>query len=893
MNSRRFFGRRQADADLQAELDSYLEITTAEYVAAGMPPEAARTAARRKLGNPTLVREEVYFMNTLPTVEALASAFRYWRRTVRREPVFAATAMVTLALGIGAATAVFSVVDAVLIKPLPYPTADQLVTIRHYAPGMGFRDAINMSPSMLYTYRAESRVFQSIGGWSPASATVTGLAEPERARVLDVTFGTLQALNVPPLLGRWITQEDDAPGAPEVVLLGHGYWQRRFTADRDVIGRTLTVDLRPRRIIGVMPPSFFRLMGQDPDLFIPLQLDPHRLHLGDLGFPGLARLKPGVTLAEANSDVARVLPTWLRSWPGPSATFSPEVFRQARFTPALLPLKEEVLGSIGSVLWLLLGAVGIVLLIACANVANLFLVQSESRRHERSIRLALGAGRAQILREALAESVLFGVAGGCLGLALADSGLRLLRFLEPATLPRLDEISLDAPVVAFAVAVSLLSCLLAGLLPALQRAGTPLFTALRGAGHCAVATRERNRARNLLVVAQVSLALVLLVTSGLMLRTFQQIRRVEPGFTHPEQVQAFSLAIPRSQIQQPERVVRMLHDMLEHLAAMPGVSAAGLANSLPMDDTKNQNPVVAENSSPEAAASARIRTFKFVSPGFLAATGTRLIAGRDIDWNDIDNHRPVVMLSDNLARELWGTPSLAVGKRIREFGEQLRWRDVVGVVQDVHDDGAQSQAPATVYWPFAIENFLGQSLNVQRNVTFAVRGNGAGTEAFVKQVRQTVAAVNPNSPLVGIHTLADTYDRSMSQTAFALVMFAVAGSMALVLGLVGVYGVIAYAVAQRSSEIGIRVALGAPASAVKTMFTRQGLFLTASGIALGICVAAGVSRLLSSLLFGVTPFDPITYIASATVLLFAALAASYIPARRAAAVDPIQTLRAE
>jgi predicted permease len=588
-----------------------------------------------------------------------------------------------------------------------------------------------------------------------------------------------------------------------------------------------------------------------------------------------------------------MLPIWLRSWPGPNASLGREVFEKARFGPALRPLKDDVVGDIGRVLWLVMGAVGLILLIACANVANLLLVKAESRQHERGIRLALGAGGAQILRESLAESLLLGAAGGLLGLAFAYGGLRLLRFLEPGDLPRLQEISIDAPVMLFTLAASLFSCLLFGLLPTFKYAGSQLAPALRMGGRSAGTSRERHRAQNVLLVGQVSLALVLLVTSGLMLRTFQEIRRVRPGFASPEQVQVFGLAIPRSQVEQPERVVRMWNDILERLAAIPGVSRVGLANSLPMDETKNQNPIIAENTRSDPGLNPPIRTFKFVSPGFLAAAGTRLIAGRDFAWADIYGGRPVALVSENLARELWGSSSAAVGKRIHEMSSKIRWREVVGVVENVHDDGIQKPPPQTVYWPFAIANFNGAALHVQRNVSFAVRSPGAGTEFFLKQVRQAVAAVNPTSPVVRAGTLQEIYVRSMAQTSFALVMLAIAGGMALVLGVIGVYGVIAYTVEQRRREVGIRMALGAPAAAVKRMFLRRGLFLACVGIALGLAAAAAFARLMSSLLFGVTPFDPATYSATATALLAAAMAATYIPARRAASVDPMETLRGE
>jgi predicted permease len=463
--------------------------------------------------------------------------------------------------------------------------------------------------------------------------------------------------------------------------------------------------------------------------------------------------------------------------------------------------------------------------------------------------------------------------------------------MEPGNLPRLQEISIDPSVMFFALAASLFSCLAFGLLPAFKYTGSQLAPALRTGGSSAGTSRERHRAQNFLLVGQVSLALVLLVTSGLMLRTFQETRKVRPGFTSPEQVEVFSVAIPTSQVQQPERVVRMWNDILERLAAIPGARAAGLANSLPMDDTKNQNPIIAENTRNEPGLNPPIRTFKFVSPGFLAATGTRLIAGRDLAWADIYGHGSAVLVSENLARELWGSSAAAVGKRIHEMSDKIQWREVVGVVENVRDDGIQKQPPPTVYWPFAMANFNGEALHVQRNVAFAVRSPGAGTEAFLKQVRQAIAAINPTSPVVRAGTLQVIYGRSMEQTSFALVMLAIAGSMALVLGVIGVYGVIAYTVELRRREVGIRMALGAPAAAVKLMFLRRGLLLACFGIALGLAAAAGFSLLMSSLLFGVTPFDPATYGATATAVLAAAMAATYIPARRAASVDPMETLR--
>jgi predicted permease len=491
------------------------------------------------------------------------------------------------------------------------------------------------------------------------------------------------------------------------------------------------------------------------------------------------------------------------------------------------------------------------------------------------------------------ESLLLGAAGGLLGLVLADNGLGLLQLMKNVNLPRLEEISIDGSVMWFAFGASLFSCLVFGLLPALRYSGSQFTPALRMGGGPAGTSRERHRARNLLVVGQISLALVLLITSGLMIRTFHEIRGVEPGFTNAEQVQVFNLAIPSSQVEQAEGVMRMQKEILERLAAIPGVSAAGLTNSLPMDDTKNQNPIFAEHRRDEAGQNPPIRTFKFVSPGLLAATGTRLIAGRDLDWADLHTRRPVALVSENLARELWGSASAALGKRIHEAGAEPRWREVIGVVENVRDDGVLKPSPKTVYWPFSMENFNGTTLNVQRSVAFAVRSPAAGTESFTKQVRQAVASVGSNLPITHTRTLQDVYEGTTAQTSLALVMLAIAGSMALVLCVIGVYGVIAYAVAQRRREVGIRMALGAQATVVKGMFLRQGLVLAAKGVALGLVAATPLSRLMSSLLFGVAPLDPATYAGATAFLLMAALAATYIPARRAASVDPMETLRGE
>jgi putative ABC transport system permease protein len=886
----RFFRRAASDRDRLDELESYLEIETDENIARGMPADAARNAARRKLGNRTLIREEIYRMNTITLLDSVGRDLRYGLRTLRRSPSFAAIVLLTLAIGIGANTAIFSVLNGILIKPLPYPNAEELVGVWHVAPGLNIPGRVNVSPTMFFTYREASRTFQDFGLWSTGGTSVTGLAEPEQVRTLFVTHGVLQALNVPPALGRWFSQGDDEPGTPETVLLTHGYWQRRFGGDATVIGRTLMVESRLREVIGVMPERF-RFLNADPELIVPLRFDRSRVFLGNFSFLGLARLKPGVTMAQANADIGRMLPIWLEAWPPPPGV-DRRFFANWKTGPALQPLKQDVVGNVGNVLWVLMGTIGIVLLIACANVANLLLVRAEGRQPELAIRAALGAGWGRIVRELLIESALLGLIGGTLGVGLAYAGLRLLRAIEPANLPRLGEISIDPLVLGFALVVSLLSGLLFGLIPALKYAGPQRAMALRAGGRTSSHGRERHRARNTLVVVQVALALVLLVASGLMIRTFQALLGIEPGFTRAAELQTVRISIPESLVPQPERVTRMQNDIVEKLAAIPGVTSAGFASSVPMEGVNWNDPVFAEDTTYPAGQTPPFRRFKFVSPEFRQTAGTRLVAGRDLTWTEIYDRRPVVMVSENLAREMWGRPDSALGKRIRQ-ASNAPWREVVGVLEDVRDNGVHESAPTMVYWPAMMENFRSTSLNVTRSAAFVIRGDRAGSESFLSQVREAVWSVNANLPLARVRTMQDIYDQSLARTSFTLVMLAIAGAMAFGLGIIGIYGVMSYAVSQRTREIGIRLALGAQQGELKKMVVRHGLAVAGIGVVIGLGAAAGLTRVMSSLLFGISPLDPMTFVAVPLLLMIAAMLASYLPARRAAAVDPVEALKAE
>jgi predicted permease len=818
--------------------------------------------------------------------------------------MFTAVALLTLAIGIGANTAVFSVLNCVLLKPLHYPHAEELVALRQLAPGAAglasFSEGLPLSPSMYFTYAEHNRTFQSLGVWIPGAANVTGLAEPEQVRIVAVSDGVLEAFAVTPALGRRLSAADQIPGAPEpgsvsgrsaTVVLSYGYWQRRFGGDRSAIGRNITVDSQPREIVGVMPQGF-RIVNSDFDLIVPTAFRRNNLPLAGFGFQGIARLKPGVAITQANADLARLLPMWMDSWSNGPGT-DPHFYDHWRITPAIRPLKQEVVGGVSDVLWVVMATMGLVMLIACANVTNLLLVRAEVRRHELALRSALGAGAARIIGAQLVESITLGLLGGVLAIGVAECGLRLLVAIGPANLPRLGEISIDPRALGFTLVLSLLSGLFFGLIPALKYAGPGISAALRSAGRGASVSRERHRARNVLVVAQVAMALVLLISAGLMIRTFQALRNVQPGFTQAEHLQTMRISIPRELVADAGRATHTQNDIADKLAAIPGVTSVGFAGELPMEGYGgNWDNVFAEDT-PDNGGVAPMRLFEYVSPGYFRTAGTHLLAGRELTWIDVYGQRPVVLVSANLARELWGSPSRALGKRLREF-PSMPWREVIGVVEDVHENGVEKKAPETVYWPTMMPGLYGPSpLDSVRSVTFVVRSDRTGTQSFLGQVRHAVWSVNASLPVASTRTMQDIYGQSLARTSFTLVMLGIAGAMALLLGIIGIYGVIAYAVSQRRREIGIRLALGAPQRELRRMFMRYALALAGAGVAIGLVAAASLTRLMSSLLFGIAPMDPLTYAAVPVFLLSAALLASYLPARRAAAVDPVETLKAE
>jgi predicted permease len=883
----RLLRRPALERELDAELRDHIEREVAEGVRAGRSEADVRREIRLTSGGLDQVKEACRDVRRPRALADLGADVRFAWRVLAKSRWFTGVAVLTLALGIGSTTAIFSVVYGVLLKPLPFQAPDRLVALYHVAPGFGTNE-LPQSPATYFTYRDNARVFEDIGLWTTGDVSVNRGGEPEQVRALRVTDGTLSLLGVRPALGRLVRKEDDVPDAPDRVILSDGYWQRAFGAVEDVVGQSLIINARPYEIIGVLPASF-KLLETDPQVILPLRANRATAEAGGgIGPRGMARLKPGVTLSQASDDIARMIPLIVEQFPpqGPLSAVARQVWQEAGIAPNVRPLSEVAIGEMNRPLWILLGTVGVVLLMAWANVANLLLVRAEGRQRELAVRTALGASRRRIAGELLSESLMLGLAGSALGIAFAQAGIGLLRRMAPAALPRVGDIGLDGVVLLVTLIISVVTSLLFGLIPVLRFRAINLAV-LNDAGRSASDAPARHRTRNTLVVAQVALALVLLVVSGLMARTFVAMRQVEPGFVRPDEIQTFRISLPAAVIGREEQVVQTYEQIAERLKQVSGVVAVGVANRIPMDGGAVGSPMFVEDR--PVAGTAPFRWAKAIGPGYFETLGTPLVAGRPITWTDMHQLKPVatgpslppvLWISENFAREYWEEPSKALGKRIGAPGQ---WSEVVGVFGNVRDNGLNRPAPTFVYQPMANN----------RDIAYVVRSARVGAPGFFRELQQAVWSVNPNLPLGRVQTLNEIQARSMAQTSFAMVMLAIAAGVALLLALVGVYGVVSYIAAQRTYEVGIRMALGAQTGDVLALFLRHGLALTLAGLVLGTGTAMILTPIMSALLYGVAPTDPVTYAGMATVLGTVTLLTTYLPARRASRVQPIIALRSQ
>ena len=884
--------KEKAEKELDEELRFHHERQTEKYMATGMSREEAERSTQLAFGGLDQIKQECRDARGISIIEIVLQDTRYALRMVRRSPGFTVIAVLTLALGIGANTAIFSVLRAVVLKALPYSHPERLVSVE-ISPLALDPSLRGMAPEDYFVFREQGRAFRDLGLYaetdSDRDVNVTGFAEPERVHALYVTDSTLSILGIPPLMGRIFSSYDDSPGAPPTAVLTYTYWQRKFGGRSSAVGKTMIVDGKAREIIGVLPANFQFLDEQDLGMILPLQLDRNKILLGNFSYFGIARLNAGTTLTQASADVARMLPITLSAFPaGPG--LSAEFLQRSQLSPSLLPLKQDVVGGVGTLLWVLMGGIGMVLLIACANVANLLLVRTEGRQHELALRAALGATRRRIVVQLLLESAVLGVLGGVIGLGFTCIALRYLVRLAPSGLPRMHDIGIDVPVLLFTLGIALFTSLVFGMIPAFKYTGAR--AGLWESGRTLSPSRERHRAQNSLVALQVALALVLLICSGLMIRTFHVLTGVNPGFVSPAQAQTFRIAIPSADVPDDVGVPRIEQQIQDKLAAIPEVSSAGFSSAVPMDgDNRLDNVFVADHTY-EQGSLPPLRHLLFISPGYLRTLGTPLITGRDLDWSDTYNMVPVALVSENFAREYWRTPDEALGRRIRISGSD-DWRQIIGVVGDVHDDGVDRPARSAVYWPSLLARFQGKPLRACRYISFVVRSPRAGSGALMKQIQQAVWSVDPNLALARVHTLDYYCARSMARTSFTLAMLSAAGGMALLLGMVGLYGVLAYSVSQRTREIGVRMALGAQPQKILALVLGRGMAIVAVGLGLGVGAALVLTRVLSFMLFGVRPDDPLTYAMIVPLFGVVAVAACYIPARRATRVEPMVALRCE
>lgn len=794
-------------------------------------------------------------------------------RVLAKAPGFSFVVILTLAVAIGANTAIFSVVEAVLLRPLAYPEAEDIVTLNLDASAAGVAE-LPFSVRGYWFFGESNRSFESLGGYFETRLALTGEAEPIELQVGAVTNSFFEVLGTPTLRGRFPSTEEDLPGGPPVVLISHGLWVSRFGSDPGVIGQTVQLDDQTREVIGIMPPGF-SFPSSEVDLWIPLRLNPASENFGAHNTRVIARLRSDATVESATADAERLIARFAEVGYGPEWLGSVFTGRAIVRT-----LKEEIVGSAQRPLWIILGTVGFVLLIACSNVANLLLVRAEGRIRDTAVRTAMGATRAQLIRYVLTESVLLSMIGGLGGLLLAYAGIRVLVAIGPASIPRLDGVGISMNVFLFTAGISLTTGLLFGVLPAMQSGTAKVRDALADGGRGSTVGRGRHRARSLLVVTQVALALVLVVGSGLMVRSFGALAEVGPGFD-PSGVVTFDLKLPRARYPDADASTSFFDELLGRLRALPGVENAGATSVLPLVTGGPEWGTPVEEFPAPPDGFPPVFAIRWAGPGYFETMRIPIVSGRTIEPADHQELLGKIFISAALKEQFWPTTS-ALGKQIRAGGA---WGEVAGVVGDIHAKGLDVPPMQTIYIP--VRDTLDRPL---RAMSIAVRGAGDPLD-LVPLLRREVAAIDDALPLSRIRTMDSLVGDSMSRTSFTMTLLVLAALVALFLGSVGIYGVISYVVSQRTSELGVRMALGADSPSIRSLVLKRGMILAVTGVAVGLAGSALMSRMLTSLLFGVSPFDPLTFIAGTTVFLAVASLACIIPAQRAARIDPADALR--
>jgi putative ABC transport system permease protein len=879
--------RHRRDLELAAEMESHLQMHIADGVRSGLAPEEARRQAVLALGGIDQTKENYRDRRGFPALEAVIQDVRFGLRLLRKNPGFTAVAVITLALGIGANTAIFSVINAVLLKPLPFEQPDRLVKVYHTPPQTSFPGipTFSVSPANFLDWRTQSRAFEGMAAYGFRRYTLTGKGRPEAISIGLVNSDLFSILRARPLIGRVFLEDEDEPGRDHEVVLTYSFWDEHFGADREIVGKNIELNGEPFTVVGVMRPGFDFPIVRNPSLRVHLWkpmawTDVERVVRDMHNYLVVARLNDGVTLKQAQAELNAISSRLVQQYPKDDKGWG----------AIAIPLTEDLVGEIRPSLLILLGAVAFVLLIACANVANLLLARTLSRRKEIAIRAALGAGRGRLLQQALSETLLLAFAGGLLGLIFAHYGLELIVNYLAQRLPRYREIGLDGEVLAFTLGVSLVTGFAAGLLPALRLAKEGSNQALKESAGQVSSDAVGSRTRSVLVASEVALSLMLLIGAGLLIRSLWALRNVNPGFD-PNRVLTMSVAIPPAKFAQPAQQIGFFRDVLERVLAVPGVETAGMNDDLPLGDGSHE-PILAEGWPVVPMADLPEVDVRIISPGYLSAMHIPVLRGRDFEDSDAESRAGVVLVSQSMAKQFWPNEN-AIGKHVTLYFYPQMTRVVVGVIADVKEDGLnQKRAPVGLYFPLA-QLTAPKGLQWQSFGMDLVVRTAQNPSSIAEALAEAVHGVDPEVALLNVRTMEDLVSASLSPQRFTMLLLAAFAGLALLLATIGIYSVISYSVSRRKHEIGIRISLGASPADVLLLVLRQGMMLAAMGLVIGIIGALVLSRLMATIVYGVKPSDPLTFVAVPLLLTCVAVVACYIPARRAMRVDPAVALRHE
>jgi putative ABC transport system permease protein len=880
-------GRRDVERALDDELNAYVDLLIAEQVRAGLTPEEARRAAMLRIGGMENVKDHVRDERPGMLLENAARDLRHGLRLLRRSPGFAAIAVLTIALGVGATSAIFSVINAVALKPLPYPGADRLVFITTQFPTLGF-DKFWVSPPEYLELRERAKSYSDIAAYRSTAVNVSESTRPERVNALAVTANMFSVLGVQPRLGRAFTAEQDRPNAEPVVIISDALWRRAYGGDPAIIGKQIDVQGRKQTVVGVAPPGL-DIHDSHADIWLPMGLDPaNRQNRGSHYLYLIGRLAPGVTGAQATSEMASLLRQWQLLSGG---MHSPN---DSTHKMQFAPLRDEVIGNVARALWILQGAVILVLLIACANVANLLLVRAEGRHKEFAIRTALGAGRGRILRQFMAEGLVITTFGALLGLALAHWGLTALLSANPESIPRSAEIGIDPRVIAFTTVVALLTATIFGLAPLLHLGAGAVAAAIKEGGTRSTSSGARHQVRRTLVAAEIALAVMLVVGAGLLLRSFHNLTTVDAGFDE-QNLTTFGVYLPVAAYQMPQRRAQFVSELVDKLRQVPGVQDAAAMTGLPPNRQVNANDTDLENVAQGPALPAHnVDYYNSASVRYFDAMKIPIRRGRGFNAGDVGGPG-VAVINEAMAKRFYGTVD-PIGHRVRPATggppagqpDTLPWFTIVGVAKDVKQGGLDQKIGTELY--FNIEQGPRINAYAPTSFNFVVR-SVRPTDALAPAIQTAVRSMDPALPIVQLRSMDAVFGDSVSRQRFLSQLLGIFAGVALILAAIGTYGMLSYLVTERRREMGIRVALGASAAGIMRLVLRQGLTLTLAGLGAGVVGALVLARVTQSLLFGVSPTDPATYLAVSAVIVAVALLACAVPARRATRVDPLVAIR--